>query len=344
MKLKGKFKKPTIKRNKTPKTHKVSQNRKLSFSKNKIQKIVSLSIIGLILLSLLFNVIYFTKYQAIRNSTKSTEQRIDKKLAELEKGNEGKADTINYFVKQFLKDYMYIPDSEDKRNEHLNDLKKYFYNGFDVEKIYDFEGFNGSQKLDNAEYIKTEFQNKENALVYYNIEYTTTTTEKVETKKKEKGKEKTEVSTKDKDISKEGQIAVPVKVKNGGYAVVDNPKLIYTKMFSNVTKEDIDKDLERNNTMYSDDEDVNKSISDFFKAYGKSDDTLNLLSNYAVGLTNQELIDYQIVNAYMDKESNKIITKVNVKYKDEETSLNNLYTYNVELTKNNNKYYIEKIY
>ncbi|HII1088012.1 TPA: conjugal transfer protein, partial [Staphylococcus aureus] len=152
-------------------------------------------------------------------------------------------------------------------------------------------------------------------------------------------KKKTVKKDVEKPSEEETQVAVTLKGKNGGYAVVDNPKLTSQKLHSDVTEEDIKQDDRNDNTLTSD-SNFKSSIKEFLTAYGTSDDKLSLLSSYDKGLSNQTLVDYQILNSHQDNKNYK--AKVFVTYKDK-SGVESNYTYNLILSKQKDKYYIEKI-
>jgi len=329
---------------KKAKRPKVNQSRKLNFSKNRVSKIVSVTLIALIVISVLFNFIFYSKYQTIRNTVKESEKTVQKQLKSISDSKEGQSDKSIYFAEQFLNDYYKIPKNENDRKEHLNELKKYFYSDYDIESLYDLENFNGSQSFENAKYIKKEIQNNGVIVIHFNVDYKITNYEKV-TKEREvkKGKKKVkEKYTEEKPVDKNmnSEIAIKVKSKNGGYVLTENPRLNKSSLYTKATKDQVVKSSSNDNSISSDKK-LNESIQDFFKAYGNNDEKLQLLSSVNEGLNNQELTDSQILNAY--QKDNKIYVTVFVTYQSKDTSLNTNYTYNLEMTKNKSNYYVENI-
>lgn len=323
------------------KNHKVSQTRKLAFSTSKVQKIVSWSIIALIIISVLFNVIFFVKYNNIQSTVKSEREQVQNELNQSGNNVENKSDKAQYFTEKFLKDYFTIPKEDDERNKHLDKMSKYFYKGFDVEDLYNLDNFDGSRNYISSEYVSKHIKSDNEVVLYYDVKYKNVSIEQEE-KKETVGKGKKEKTVK-KDVEKpseeETQVAVTLKGKNGGYAVVDNPKLTSQKLHSDVTEEDIQQDNRNDNTLTAD-SNFKSSIKEFLTAYGTSDDKLSLLSSYDKGLNNQTLVDYQILNSHQDNKKYK--AKVYVTYKDK-SGVESNYTYNLILSKQKDKYYIEKI-
>ncbi|MHA8044952.1 conjugal transfer protein (plasmid) [Staphylococcus xylosus] len=325
------------------KNHKVSQTRKLAFSTSKVQKIVSWSIIALIIISVLFNVIFFVKYNNIQSTVKSEREQVQNELNQSGNNVENKSDKAQYFTERFLKDYFTIPKEDDERNKHIDGMSKYFYKGFDVEDLYNLDNFDGSREYISSEYVSKHIKSDNEVVLYYDVKYKNVSIEQEEKKETVgKGKDKKEKTVK-KDVEKpseeETQVAVTLKGKNGGYAVVDNPKLTSQKLHSDVTEEDIQKDDRNDNTLTSD-SNFKSSIKEFLTAYGTSDDKLSLLSSYDKGLSNQTLVDYQILNSHQDNKNYK--AKVFVTYKDK-SGVESNYTYNLILSKQKDKYYIEKV-
>ncbi|WP_323703608.1 conjugal transfer protein (plasmid) [Staphylococcus nepalensis] len=325
------------------KKHKVSQNRKLAFSTNKVQKIVSWSLISLILISVLFNIIFFVKYNSIQSTVKSESEQVQNELNQSGNNVENKSDKAQYFTEKFLKDYFTIPKEDEERNKHLDGMSKYFYKGFDVEDLYNLDSFDGSREYISSEYVSKHIKTDNKVVLYYNVKYKNVSIEQEEKKETVgKGKDKKE-KTVTKDVEKpseeETQVAVTLKGKDGGYAVIDNPKLTAQKVHSDITEEDIEKDDKNDNTLTSDDN-FKSSVKEFLTAYGTSDDKLSLLSSYEKGLSNQSLEDYQILSSYQDGKNYK--AKVFATYKDK-SGIESNYTYNLILSKQKNKYYIEKV-
>ncbi|HDA8493340.1 TPA: conjugal transfer protein [Staphylococcus aureus] len=325
------------------KNHKVSQNRKLAFSTSKVQKIVSWSIIALIIISVLFNIIFFVKYNNIQSTVKSEREQVQNELNQSGNNVENKSDKAQYFTERFLKDYFTIPKEDDERNKHIDGMSKYFYKGFDVEELYNLDNFDGSREYISSEYVSKHVKSDNEVVLYYDVKYKNVSIEQEEKKETVgKGKDKKKKTVK-KDVEKpseeETQVAVTLKGKNGGYAVVDNPKLTSQKLHSDVTEEDIKQDDRNDNTLTSN-SNFKSSIKEFLTAYGTSDDKLSLLSSYDKGLSNQTLVDYQILNSHQDNKNYK--AKVFVTYKDK-SGVESNYTYNLILSKQKDKYYIEKI-
>lgn len=325
------------------KTHKVSQTRKLSFSTNKVQKIVSWSLILIILVSILFNLIFFVKYNSIQSTVKSEREEVQKELSQSGNNTENKSDKAQYFTETFLKDYFTIPKEDTERNKHLDEMSKYFYKGFDIDNLYNLDSFEGSREYVSSEYVTKHIKSDNEVVLYYNVKYKNVTIEQEEKQitvgKGKKKKEKTVTEDVEKPQEEQTQIAVTLKGKNGGYAIIDNPKLTSEKIHSDITENDIDKDDKNNSTLTSD-SNFKSSVQEFLKAYGSSDDKLSLLSNYDKGLSNQTLKDYQILSSYQEGKNYK--AKVFATYKDK-SGIESNYTYKLILSKQKDKYFVEKV-
>uniref|UniRef100_UPI00248AC64A conjugal transfer protein n=1 Tax=Mammaliicoccus vitulinus TaxID=71237 RepID=UPI00248AC64A len=248
-----------------------------------------------------------------------------------------------YFTEKFLKDYFTIPKEDDERNKHLDGISKYFYKGFDVEDLYNLDSFDGSREYISSEYVSKHIKTDNEVVLYYNVKYKNVSIEQEEKKetvgKGKKKKEKTVTKDVEKPTEEETQVAITLKGKNGGYAVVDNPKLTVQKLHSDITEDDIEKDDKNDNNLTADNN-FKSSVKEFLTAYGTSDDKLTLLSSYEKGLGNQSLEDYQILSSYQDGKKYK--AKVFATYKDK-TGIESNYTYNLILSKQKDKYYVEKV-
>lgn len=313
-------------------THKVSQNRKLEFSTKKVQKIVSWALVSLIVLSLLFNFIFFVKYNKIQKSVKEQQAQVNKELNQSGNNTENKSDKAQYFTERFLSEYFTIPKDDAERDTHLHKLSEYFYKGYNVDDLFDYQSFKGSREFVKATYVNKYIKSNNQVVLYYDVDYKNITT----VEEKGKGKKAKQV---DKSSDEKVQVAVTLQGKNNGYAVVDNPKLTSQKLHSTISEKELDRNT-GNDSQLSSDSQLKSSIKDFLTSYGTSDDKLSLLSNYDNGLQNQSLEDYQILNAY--QEDGNYNVKVFVTYKDS-AGLKSNYTYNLIMSKQKDKYFVDKI-
>ena len=103
--------KANFKKNKKKKPSKNFTDREIGFSRTKVRKVLTITIFGVIFLSLFFNLIFFMKYQTIRNNVEASENKIDDQLHEVEKRKEGFTDSVVSFGRDFLNEYYDVPES-----------------------------------------------------------------------------------------------------------------------------------------------------------------------------------------------------------------------------------------
>lgn len=347
MKREGKEKTPKIKkRSTTPK-----DKRQIPFSRRKATKTASILFFSVIFLSLLFNVIFFSKYDSIRDSVKAQENSIQDQLKQVKNSDSLNSHSVVVFTGEFLQNYINIPKEENRRKDRIEELTTYFVNGYDIKRLGEIEEFKGSRKLKELEYVQTERVSKNEAKIHFYVTYDiteiTVREEKVKTTQevKEKGKkvkkpvEKIVKKETPKTISNSVEIVVPVTTDGEGYAVYQNPNLIERDLKSNIQAED--KELEGEQVTATEQRQIEQHLKEFFTSYGVSDEKLPYMAEVERGLQNQifkSLIIRQAVN-----EDGIFKVLVDVQYQNKETSLNGLYTYELELTSENNKYFIESI-
>src|SRR5699024_7420855 len=119
----------------------------LKFSKASIRRYVTLFIFLIILASLFFNIIFFSKYQTIRNSVKAQQSDIEKELGKVNEKDILNPDSAIFFTKEFLKQYIAIPEDNEDRDRRKDILSGYFVNGFNLSGLEDLSEFDGKREL-----------------------------------------------------------------------------------------------------------------------------------------------------------------------------------------------------
>ncbi|MGD6793829.1 conjugal transfer protein [Metabacillus indicus] len=301
--------------------------RRLSYSSKNAAKTASILFFSVMFLSLLFNVVFFTKYQTIRNSVKASEKNIHDQLKEVENTNLLYSDSIEVFTEDFLKSYLTVPKDEKERQERKGELSEYFVSGFDLKRVSNLKDFKGERRVTDLQYIDTKYLSNREAKVKFQTVY-----------------EITEVQEKDgrtipKTTKYETNIIVPVTSNGKGFAVYQNPNMI---------KEDLKTTMSYEGKM-PDGEPVTSTqtkllesfLNDFFTSYGVSDEKLPFMADVTGGLEDQTLQDVNVREAV--KVDSEYTVNADVHYQNSESSMSDLYSYELKLEKENNKFFITQI-
>jgi hypothetical protein len=306
-------------KNKTPKN-----NRQLAFSRKKATKVASFLFFSVMFLSLLFNVIFFTKYQTIRNSVKASEENVQDQLKQVENVNLLYSDSINVFTENFLKSYVTVPKEEKERQNRLEELSTYFVSGFDLNRVSTTKDFKGERRLTEIQYIDTKHLSNKEAKVTFHVNYEITEQQKVDEK---------EIP---KTMKYETDIVVPVTTDGNGFAVYQNPNMVQEDLKTNMSYETT---VAEGEPVTSNETKLLESfLIDFYTSYGVSDERLPFMANITNGLKNQTLQSVHIREAV--KDDSQFTVLADVTYQNSETSMTDLYSYELKLEKENNKFFI----
>ncbi|MGP4080107.1 conjugal transfer protein [Pseudalkalibacillus sp. R45] len=325
--------------------------RKVPFSRRTSTRITSIVFFSVIFLSLLFNVIFFSKYQTIRNSVKAQENSIEEQLNQVNQSDLINSHSIVVFTEDFLRNYFTIPEKAEERKSRLESLSTFFVNGYDIQRLGSLEEFKGSRTLKNLQYIETERISSHEANVHFTADYEIIEISEAEeaTEKKEKreedGKEAEKVrdtvkKQEPKSISNSIEIVVPVTTDGEGYAVYQNPRLVERELKTSMTAEQ--KELKGEPITSTEQKKLDGFLTEFFTSYGTSDEKLPFMANVERGLRDQVLQSVTILQV-VENDKGKYETVVDVQYQNKETTLNSLFTYELTLSRENAKYFIETI-
>jgi Conjugative transposon protein TcpC len=305
------------------KTNTTKNNRRIPFSRKKATKTASILFFSVMFLSLLFNVIFFAKYQTIRNSVKASENHVQNRLKKVENENLLYSDSIAVFTEDFLKNYLNIPQDEKARQSRIEDLSPYFVSDFDLKRLPDIKDFKGERKVTNLKYVETKHVNSKEAKVHFIAEY-----EILQQQKK-----------KQQSLKYQTDIIVPVTSNGKGFAVYQNPNLVQQDLKTTMSYEKPSPDGEP--VTSTETKSIESFLNDFFISYGVSDEKLPFMAKVENGLQDQVLESLNIREAVKKGSIYKVIADVN--YQNRESSITDLYTYDVEIEKENNKYFITTI-
>jgi hypothetical protein len=301
--------------------------RRLSYSRKNAAKTASILFFSVMFLSLLFNVVFFTKYQTIRNSVKASEENIHDQLKEVENTNLLYSDSIEVFTEDFLKSYLTVPKDEKERQERKGELSEYLVSGFDLKRISDLKDFKGERRVTDLQYIDTNHLSNREAKVKFQAAY-----------------EITEIQEKDgKTIPKttkyETDIIVPVTSNGKGFAVYQNPNMIQEDLKTTMSYEGKMPDGEP--VTSTETKLLESFLNDFFTSYGVSDEKLPFMADVTGGLEDQTLQDVNVREAV--KVDSEYTVNADVQYQNSESSMSDLYAYQLKLEKENNKFFITQI-
>lgn len=370
IKTKGKNDKKTRKEPKMPK-QKINGERKMKLSKNGVRTIVSWSIILLISVSLLFNIIFFSKYDSISSNVQAQQSEIREELNSVEDNEIYASDKVIYFTEQFLTNFINISDDDDERVEQQESLQEYFYNGFTVNELYNNNDFNGSRELVDMNYVERTVDNDKIIDIIFEVTYDLMSTPNMsdddmavlETEIREEVENDDDIDEDDveevvnnrvqdeldENTTKEEHntlIQVPIMAVNEGYTVIDKPNEIDTQLISDVNEDDlVERNHEGEEMSQSEISELDTTLNDFFTAYGQDDENVRLISNFDGGLGNKELVEYDVLNAfsYTEEEQTKVTAIVDVQYKDTNSNLITTHNYTVEMLYYDGRYIVDDI-
>lgn len=334
----SKIKKPKLKKKEnTPKNP-----RQLSFSRKKANRTASIIFFTVIGCSLLFNVIFFSKYQAIRNSAKAAQASIESQLEGFTDSNMLESHSAALFAEDFVNRYINIPQDEQQRIQRLEELQTYFTSNYDIKRLEELKSFVGSRELTSLEYVQTERINKNEALVNFRVTYKINSVGAIEEKKDdEKDPKKEEKKAPIKTVNNSVEVSVPVTSDGKGYAVYETPKIVNRPLKSEI--EYAPKAFDGEDVSVNEEKKLKSFLEEFFNAYGNSDEKLKFMSNYKQGLKSQNVQGIVINQATKDESNGEYSVSVDVNFKDHDTSLINSYSYKVQLKKQNNRYFVNQI-
>ncbi|MCP3029663.1 conjugal transfer protein [Halobacillus sp. A5] len=308
------------------KEKKTKNNRKVSFSRQKASRAASLIFFSVIALSLLFNVIFFSKYQTIRNSVKAQQSSIEERIGDVGKADMITSDAVISYTNDFLESYFTIPNDEEEREERMEELSTFYVKGFDTSGLQP-EGFKGSRSIEDLAYLKTDRINGEKTKVHYQVTYEV----------------REEVEDEDpRTVLNQVEVIVPVVTDGGGYAVYENVRIVQSDLKASIPLEE--QELEGEDVTSTDQDSIQSFLENFFTSYGVSDDKLPFMASVEKGLSNQVFESATVQQLVSREEGYEVIA--DVEYKDQETSLTSSYTYELELSETQNEtnnYYVETI-
>lgn len=372
--LKSKFKKGDTEKKekrKEPKAPKreISGERKIRFSKLRVQKIVSWTLIILIITSLFFNVVFFSQYSNINADVSAQQEEVEQQLNQVADNETYESDKVVFYAEEFLRDYINVAADEDTRNEDFQALEKYFHNGFDINDLYNVNDFNGSRDLNTIKYVERSIDSNEIIDVVFEVSYTLTS----EPSSDERDQMRSDIRTEkqndddvdsddvDEEVEEEFQtqlteqtsttdhttlIALPIQAVNEGYAIIDNPREVSDELYQNLQEDDVqERDYQGQSLNQGEISELDTIFSDFFTAYGQDDENVRLISNFDNGIGNKEYIEHEVNEAYEFEEEgeNKVTAVVDVDYQDNDSNMINTYTYEVTLIDNDDRYIVDEI-
>lgn len=374
--IKNKFKKGNDESEKKPKESKISKRkikgeRNLKLSKTMTQKIVSWTLLILIIASVFFNIVFFSKYNSISSNISAQQQQINEELNKVEDNKIYESDRVVFYGKEFLRDFINISESEEDRADDIQNLKKYFHNEFEINELYNVNDFNGSRHLTDIEYVERSIDKNKIIDLTFEVDYTVTSTTELtdEEKAQLKASIKKEVEDNDdvkkKDVDNEVEkryanqvkpssesyehttlITIPITAVEDSYILADKPREVSTELYASASEDEVNQRAYQGEELSQNQiSDLDTTLNDFFVAYGKDDENIRLISNFESGLGQKELSQFNIREAYSfeENEQSKVTAIVDVNYQDEKTNLVSAHTYNVTLQYFDGRYIVDDI-
>lgn len=374
--IKNKFKKGNDESEKKPKEPKISKrkikgDRNLKLSKTMTQKIVSWTLLILIIASVFFNIVFFSKYNSISSNISAQQQQINEELNKVEDNKIYESDRVVFYGKEFLRDFINISESEEDRADDIQNLKKYFHNEFEINELYNVNDFNGSRHLTDIEYVERSIDKNKIIDLTFEVDYTVTSTTELtdEEKAQLKASIKKEVEDNDdvkkKDVDNEVEkryanqvkpssesyehttlITIPITAVEDSYILADKPREVSTELYASASEDEVNQRTYQGEELSQNQiSDLDTTLNDFFVAYGKDDENIRLISNFESGIGQKELSQFNVREAYSfeENEQSKVIAVVDVNYQDEKTNLVSAHTYNVTLQYFDGRYIVDDI-
>lgn len=374
--IKNKFKKGNDESEKKPKEPKISKrkikgDRNLKLSKTMTQKIVSWTLLILIIASVFFNIVFFSKYNSISSNISAQQQQINEELNKVEDNKIYESDRVVFYGKEFLRDFINISESEEDRADDIQNLKKYFHNEFEINELYNVNDFNGSRHLTDIEYVERSIDKNKIIDLTFEVDYTVTSTTELtdEEKAQLKASIKKEVEDNDdvkkKDVDNEVEkryanqvkpssesyehttlITIPITAVEDSYILADKPREVSTELYASASEDEVNQRTYQGEELSQNQiSDLDTTLNDFFVAYGKDDENIRLISNFESGIGQKELSQFNVREAYSfeENEQSKVTAIVDVNYQDEKTNLVSAHTYNVTLQYFDGRYIVDDI-
>ncbi|MCQ6266340.1 conjugal transfer protein [Fictibacillus sp. WQ 8-8] len=308
------------------------QKRQLSYSRTTATKTASILFFSVISLSLLFNIIFITKYQTIRNAVKASEQNVHLQLNQVENANLLHSDSIAVFTEDFLRTYLTVPKDDEDRQLRIEELSHYFVSGFDTKRISELGDFKGERNVTGLKYVETQHLSNTEAKVRFRAQY--------EISEMIPGNAKKKVKPVPQTTKHNVDIVVPVTSNGKGFAVYKSPNITQQDLTTTMSYEE--KTPKGEEVTSADRKLLETFLSDFFTSYGVGDEKLPFMAEVTRGLHYQLLQGVEVRQAVKD-DSGDYTVFADVHYQNKETDMNDLYSYELKLEKENNKFFITHI-
>lgn len=331
------------------KTSTPPSQRKVAFSKTKTRKVASYLVFGVMIVSLLFNVIHFSKVQTIRNTVQASYEEIEQQVSNVQSGNFIESPILNVYTRDFVSEYMNISADKEEREQRLDELESYFVSGFDVSSLEDTSEFAGSRKATSIRLLDIKRTGQNEADVHYLVAYDITETEEVEkkiTKEEGEGEDKKEVTEtvmeeEERVTSHDIEMVIPVTTDGEGFAITGYPSLTNSNIKSTIQYEP--SALEGADTTSQEREVLGEFLTEFFTSYGISDETLSFMANVDRGLSHKVYQEHQLMESVKDSDNGEFVVRVNVTYRDQETSIAAIHSFLMSISEENGRFFVQSI-
>ncbi|ADC52375.1 hypothetical protein BpOF4_21899 (plasmid) [Alkalihalophilus pseudofirmus OF4] len=331
------------------KTSTPPSQRKVAFSKTKTRKVASYAVFGVMMVSLLFNVIHFSKLQSIRNTVQASYEEMEQQVSNVQTEDILESPLLNVYTRDFVSEYINISADEEEREQRLDELERYFVSGFDVSSLEDTSEFAGSRNVTSIRLLDIKRAGQNEANVHYLVAYDIKETEEVEkevTKEEGEGEDKKEVTEtvmeeEERVTSHDIEMVIPLTTDGEGFAITGYPSLANSHMKSTIQYEP--SALEGADTTSQEREVLGDFLTEFFTSYGISDETLAFMANVDRGLSHKVYQEHQIMESVKDSDNGEFVVRVNVTYRDQETSIAAIHSFHMSISEENGRFFVQSI-
>ncbi|WP_230503694.1 conjugal transfer protein [Sutcliffiella rhizosphaerae] len=323
--------------------------REISFSKRKTKRIASFLVFGIMFVSLLFNVIHFSKVQTIRNTVQASYDEIEQQVKGAGRHSLLETPLLIHYSTDFIREYFEIPADEEERNARKDRLKHYFVSGFDVNSLEDMSEFIGSRSVQSIDLMDIRSTDTDEVQVQYLVTYQVIEQleeekEVVTTEVDKDGEEKEVTQTVLEEIEKstdyQVEVIIPVVTDGEGFAVTRHLTLLSSDIKSVIQYEPLA--LKGEDLTSQQQEALSPFLRDFLTSFGQSDEKLAFMASVDRGLLDKVYEDHSIVESV--RQNGVYSIRLHVNYREEQTSLTSRYFYEIHMKEENGRFFVESIH
>lgn len=317
-----------------------SLTRSVPFSREKVRRAISYFIFFLILVSIFFNILFFSKYQHIRNMVANTEKNVHQTLQQREKPNLLESNAPIIFAQHFLETYLNIAKDPAQRENREKELKTYFIQNFDPE-FDQLKDFKGERTVKDITFLERKQTSSQLAELHFLIEYEITSP----TIEKQKATAESEPVMKDVEVPKSFQrvneVIVPITTDGKGFAVTDHPVILSVRDMASSIDYKPEGENPGNPIGTQEREALEGFLSEYFKAFTENNvNQLSYMTANPRGLANYTFV--AIDKSTFSKSDDHYYADIKVTLKDQDSQIPLNQHYQFTLVKKDGRFYITK--